>query len=105
MVKKMTDMEAFHLGLKEQHETWWGKKINANRDKVREGKYGKVLSETIGSSGWFDAVDIPYFVVERNGKKVKLMVDESGIFEEARCGGWVGIDELPNAQRKLNKVV
>lgn len=100
----MTDMELFQYGLKEQDETWWGKKINENRDKVRQGKYGKVVSETIGSSGWFDGVELPYFEIIRNGKKIKVKVDESGVAEKCEAGGWAGISELPTAKKKLSSM-
>lgn len=86
-MRKLTDMDLFEYGLKEQKDTWWGKKIEENAEVVRSGKFGEVLKEYTKSSGWGDGVKTPRFVVFENGKARVLEVTESGVFEKCASGG------------------
>ena len=92
--KKMTDMEKFQLGILEQDETWWGKKIIENTNNVKAGKFGKVIREWKESSGWMDSVIEPCFELNRKGKRVIVNVNESGVFVHEGEHTGVSIDPL-----------
>lgn len=74
--------------------TWWEKKISKYHDDVVAGKYGEPVSERLVSSGWLDGVQLPQFKLIRNDETITVRIDESGVFQETKGGGWARIDPL-----------
>jgi hypothetical protein len=92
---KMTDFEMWELGLMDQKDTWWGKKMAAYEAAVDAGKYGEVLKKELRRSGWLDGVKEPCFVLLRAERKaIVVKVSESGVFESMPGGGWGRIEEI-----------
>ena len=88
---KMNDYDKYSFGLMKQKDTWWGKKIEANAERVRSGEFGEVVDERKVYDGWGDGLKVPQFVVLKDGKARVLKVSESGIFEACESGGSVNV--------------
>jgi hypothetical protein len=94
---KMTDYELWSYGFKEQKDTWWGKRIAENEKAVDNGEYGEVLKKWFESDGWCDGVKTPHYIVLRSKyEPVVINVNESGVFQKLKGGGWGSIKKINN---------
>lgn len=90
----MTDAEKVELGLMEEKDTWYFKKMHVEAVRVRSGLYGEVLKEWEDFDGCGDGFRVPYFVLlvkDSHGEPeaaVIVKVNESGVFSKCKSGGW-----------------
>jgi len=91
-LEQWTDMDSFQEGFMTQEETWWGKKIKANAERIRSGEFGEVKYEESNRSGWGDGVQIPTFGIKRDGVLIEVYANESGVFVKSPSGGAYNID-------------
>jgi len=92
--QKMTDFDMWALGIKEQKDTWWGKKIVQHEKDVENGLYGEVLKKWTASSGWLDGVKLSHYIVLReNYTPITIKVSESGAMQKLSVG-WGSINKI-----------
>ena len=78
---KMSKNDLYWHGLIDQKDTWWGKKIIENENRVEAGEFGEVLKTWKEFSGWMDGVKLTHYIVYNDKIPKKLYVNENGIHE------------------------
>ena len=88
---KITDFDLWCCGLRDQEDTWWGKKIKEYEAAVDSGKYGIVHKKWTASDGWGDGVQVPHYILEKDNELFKAYCSESGVFKKLKSGGAASI--------------
>jgi len=83
----MTDHEMWTMGLKEQKDTWWGKKIIENEKDIENGLYGEVIKRWKESDGWGGGLKVSmYIVMSSRYEPILVKANESGVMVKLKMG-------------------